>query len=217
MGQGGSSSKGGSPKPGSDDWWWLKSAKLLSPLNTPEDFYQRFNTNNTAYAKIMSEFLKLGEGCPKGPDGLPQLTFEAFEKGDVDLDIPEIHNLHRKVFAAFDTDGNGVMSFNEYLLYDGIRSHGSLEQRIMGSFYLYDTDHDHKITRAEVTEIITCVLAICQNLDPEHFKDAMSKVPASVEGIFRDVDTDHSGTLELVELIEAARRLPNIARIFKVF
>jgi len=216
MGQGGSKDGSGKPpKPGTDAWWWVEANKTLAPITSPDDFCKRFNTSMQECEKVIEFFKKLGAGCPKDAEGIPHLTLEAFSKVD-EVSLPELDKLHKMVFDAFDTDKNGFMSLAEFLLYMGIKLYGTLEQRTMGAFFLYDTDHDHKIRRSEMIDLITAVYACCKKLDPERFRKDLSGIPDVIDSVFHDVDTDRNGTLELREVIEATRKDENFAQIFKL-
>ena len=50
--------------------------------------------------------------------------------------------------------GAGTQQLDEWLVFDGIRKYGSLEQRVMGSFVLFDHSRDHKIQRAEIEDMM---------------------------------------------------------------
>ena len=59
-----------------------------------------------------------------------------------------------KVFRAYDTDGNGVINFREFLCALSVTTRGSAEEKLGWSFNLYDADGDGYISRKEATDIL---------------------------------------------------------------
>ena len=55
---------------------------------------------------------------------------------------------------AYDADGNGVISFSEFLTTMSISAKGSPEDKLNWSFDLYDHNGDGTISRKEAVDII---------------------------------------------------------------
>ena len=72
----------------------------------------------------------------------------------------------------------------EWLVYDGIRKFGTLEQRVMGSFVLYDPNHDHKIQRDEIECMMRAARDISNVCLPE------DKFDQCMEALMKAVDID---------------------------
>ena len=53
------------------------------------------------------------------------------------------------------------------MVYDGISDHGTLEQRIMGSFMMCDQNHDHEIKRDEMTIVLRTANAMHNKRMPD--------------------------------------------------
>ena len=74
---------------------------------------------------------------------------------------------------------------DEWLVFDGIRKYGSLEQRVMGSFIMYDHSEDHKIQREEVVTMMRTATAVAG----AQLTDAM--IQQALETLMAIADTDH--------------------------
>ena len=106
------------------------------------------------------------------------------------------------IFETFDTDGNGTMSLNEFLVYMGLSSGGSLEQKLQGSFMLFDKDHNGELERDEV---INCFLTLLysslykREMEANHgakpkgitiSEKQKMEITTVVNEIFSSIDTD---------------------------
>jgi len=201
------------PKPGSEEWWWMKAEENLSPITSVDEFCMRFHASPDQYKKIEDFFNSVTEDCPRDKEGRRCLSYEQWMKA-----IPELAHVEgmvKRIFDAFDTDRNNVLTLDEFLVYQGINEFGSLEQRVMGSFALYDTDRNHKIDRDELKGMIETVFAVVNSHLPKEKRLPTEEiVPTVIHQFFEIVDTDHNGTVELGEVIKAARTNPDIAKMF---
>ena len=67
-------------------------------------------------------------------------------------------------------------------MYDGIRKLGTLEQRVMGSFVLYDPNHDRKIQRDEIESMMRAARDISNvSLPEEKFDQCMETLMSVVD------------------------------------
>ena len=92
----------------------------------------------------------------------------------------------KKVFKAFDTDGNGTVSAHEYLLYSLSEALSATELRAIDLFKQWDEDNSGTIDEKEFTRACS----------------AMGfAVPSAVASkLFRSLDLDRSGGLKYSEL-----------------
>ena len=96
----------------------------------------------------------------------------------------------------------------EFLLYEGMRSHGSLEQRVLGSFVLNDKNHDHKLSRDEISSLVTDSGEFIGVKYPEEYLKAL------LDKCLEKADTNGDGFLQLSELINITRSDKNFAKLF---
>ena len=65
----------------------------------------------------------------------------------------------RNIWRAF-APADNKMTLSEWLVFDGIRKYGSLDQRVVGSFVLYDHNNDGVVEREEVAAMMRTAAAV---------------------------------------------------------
>jgi len=85
------------------------------------------------------------------PNGLPLEEFTKLMK----LSDPTYAAL---MFNAIDTDHNGVIDVNEYLIYASIATAGTPEEKMRFQFSLYDLNHDGYISFSELVQIVKILI-----------------------------------------------------------
>jgi Ca2+-binding EF-hand superfamily protein len=100
-----------------------------------EMFFKQFNDNNPDGLLNRDEFSKL----------YPKLRNEPVNNLD------EISNM---VFRAFDTDNNGSLTFEEFLIGYAITSRGDQRSKLQYAFELYDADNNGWLSQAELKEVL---------------------------------------------------------------
>jgi len=192
--------------PDSDEFWWLEADSTFAPIGSCDEFCRRFHATPAGYKESVALFNDMIANGPEEGRGKPHLTLGAWLRA-----VPEGDTVKQwvtNIWNCFDVDSNGIMTLDEWLVYDGIRKFGTLEQRVMGSFILFDPDHDRKIRREEIGTMMKAASSISGiELSEEKFK-------VCLDTLINVVDVDKSETLELSEVIRAARANPSIAKIF---
>jgi Ca2+-binding EF-hand superfamily protein len=64
------------------------------------------------------------------------------------------------VFLSYDSNGDGVVDFREFICALSIMSRGTFDQKLSWAFSLYDINDDGSVTRDELLDIIG-VSALC--------------------------------------------------------
>ena len=133
---------------------------------------------------------------------------------------------------------------DEWLVLDGIHRFGTIEQRVIAAFVLVDTSHDGKLQNVEVDQLFRiCVQAADIEVQEIQIMRAVNKVMEADKDVctlpysvvlhanrlvayvlvfcvavrFRFCSVlRQSNGVELSELIEAARKDPEIYRLIKV-
>jgi len=125
------------------------------------------------------------EAMPLADDAkLDLLAFATLVREREGVDVED--ELIKKVFAAFDKDGNGTVSAHEYLLYSLVEALASTEMRALDLFKQWDEDASGCISEGEFLKAVQ-VLGFA--------------VPRKVASLlFRQLDVDRSGFLKYSEL-----------------
>ena len=95
------------------------------------------------------------------------------------------------IFRSFDTDNNGYVSFNEFLLAVTISSSGTPEEKLRWAFKLYDINGDGVINRCEM---IMVVEAMFEMLDDGNMQRKSGALPPGAKErakeMFAKLDVD---------------------------
>ena len=118
---------------------------------TPEDLDRLVKGTDFTSAEIDEWYEKFKQEFPKGH--INQREFKAvyeklFPKGDSD-------RFSRHVFRVYDLDGNGVISFTEFLTTLHVAANGSPDDKLRASFRMYDIDGNGFVTISEIVQILT--------------------------------------------------------------
>jgi len=118
---------------------------------TPEDFDELVKSTDFTSAEIDEWYQKFQHCFPKGH--VSQREFkkvyqELFPHGDAD-------RFAGHIFRVYDVDGNGVISFPEFLTSLHVLASGSPEEKLQATFRLYDIDRNGFVTISEITQILT--------------------------------------------------------------
>ena len=62
--------------------------------------------------------------------------------------------MEQHVFRMYDTDGDGVISMEEFLLIFHVLSNGSPEENLMKIFRIFDVNNDGTISEAEMKKLV---------------------------------------------------------------
>jgi len=186
-----------------DDYYWNNIDTILAPVESCDDFCARFKGATKAdYDKAMDFYQAFIEDNPGGEKDY--ITHDSWMGG-----APEHgEKLFQKIWDAFDVDGDGQLSKGEFLLYEGLRSHGSLEQRVIASFVMNDKDHDHNLCREEISAVFTdAVDVVGLKYTPEFLK-------VFVDKCLEKGDKNGDGFLQVSEIIAIAYSDKNFAQVF---
>ena len=113
------------------------------------------------------------------------------------------------VFRSFDTNGDDVIDFREFMLSLSATARGTLTQKLEWAFKVYDINGDGFITRNEMLEIY---LAVHKMIGDQKLclEEASKPIEALVDDIIRRLDKDLDGKLSLEEFVEGSKNNPTI-------
>ncbi|CCU74337.1 neuronal calcium sensor 1 [Blumeria hordei DH14] len=132
------------------------------------------------------------------------------------------------VFNVFDSDKSGSIDFKEFICALSVTSRGKMEDKLDWAFQLYDIDGDGKITFEEMLAIVEAIYKMVgrypQIKFAPHRVGSMVKLPTDedtpekrVKKIFRMMDKDENGCLDMEEFKEGSKRDETIVSALSLY
>lgn len=150
------------------------------------------------------------------------------------------------VFNVFDADKSGSIDFKEFICALSVTSRGKMEDKLDWAFQLYDIDGDGKISYDEMLKIVEAIYKmVCRaSLHPVRLKlhrlevkryaerrlilphqvGSMVKLPEDedtpekrVRKIFKMMDKDENGSLDMEEFKEGSKRDETIVSALSLY
>jgi len=119
---------------------------------TPEEYDHMVRTTGYSSAEIHELQEKFKTNFPKGymdKKGFKSAYASMFPNGS------GADKFADHIFRIYDADGNGQISFQEFVATLNISAKGTPEEKLRSSFRLYDIDRNGYITQKELTEILS--------------------------------------------------------------
>ena len=142
-------------------------------------------------------------------------AFGAHAGDDARIDLPELQKalglrseyLARRVLTLFDTNRDGVVSREEFLLGARTLLLGSDRDKLWFAFRLYDHDGDGFLDRHEVMRMLSMTLA-----ENEIVERTRQPVEQLAHVFLKAVDRNSDGRVSFDEFVSAAEKVPNLVR-----
>lgn len=135
------------------------------------------------------------------------------------------------VFNVFDADKSGTIDFKEFICALSVTSRGKMEDKLDWAFQLYDIDGDGKISYEEMLAIVEAIYKMvwratngpATNTNTRQV-GSMVKLPEDedtpekrVRKIFRMMDKDENGSLDMAEFKEGSKRDETIVSALSLY
>jgi len=120
------------------------------------------------------------------------------------LDIEKLRLVLNRLFEIFDSDGNGVVDFQELASGLSVLAGGNRDDKVKSAFELYDIDGDGYIQHPELVKYLTSVYRLMFETNPAA-KEKVGGISAeelakiTAEDIFAEADTNHDGKIDFEE------------------
>ena len=136
------------------------------------------------------------------------------------------------VFNVFDSDKSGSIDFKEFICALSVTSRGKMEDKLDWAFQLYDIDGDGKISYDEMLAIVEAIYKMVRTTGgkaertqlTESQVGSMVKLPDDedtpekrVKKIFRMMDKDENGSLDMEEFKEGSKRDETIVSALSLY
>ena len=137
------------------------------------------------------------------------------------------------VFNVFDADKSGSIDFKEFICALSVTSRGKMEDKLDWAFQLYDIDGDGQISYSEMLSIVEAIYKMVRRNGTRRAATqanmiwqvgSMVKLPEDedtpekrVRKIFRMMDKDENGSLDMAEFKEGSKRDETIVSALSLY
>nr|XP_034969484.1 Kv channel-interacting protein 4-like [Zootoca vivipara] len=149
--------------------------------------------------------------CPSGivnEETFKEIYSQFFPQGD---STTYAHFL----FNAFDTDHNGSVSFEDFVMGLSILLRGTVQEKLNWAFNLYDINKDGCITKEEMLDIMKAIYDMMGKCTYPVVKEDAPR--QHVETFFQKMDKNKDGVVTIDEFIESCQKDENIMRSMQLF
>jgi len=110
--------------------------------------------------------------------------------------------LEKRLFNMYDTDGDGSISFREFMIAIYIMSDGTPEQNLRQIFRVFDENNDGAISHKEMKKFVKDIQSLLTPSDLENISEH-NLVKAITKQAFSEMDRDNDGRVTEDEFVSA--------------
>ncbi|XP_075922041.1 Kv channel-interacting protein 4-like isoform X2 [Petromyzon marinus] len=149
--------------------------------------------------------------CPSGivnEDNFKEIYAQFFPQGDAST---YAHFL----FNAFDTDHNGSLSFEDFVMGLSVLLRGTINEKLYWAFNLYDINKDGYITKEEMLDIMRSIYDMMGKYTHPAVQD---EAPLEhVEKFFQKMDKNKDGVVTIDEFMDTCKTDDSIMQSMHLF
>ncbi|NXK57924.1 KCIP4 protein, partial [Sylvietta virens] len=119
------------------------------------------------------------------------------------------------LFNAFDTDHNGSVSFEDFVMGLSILLRGTVQEKLNWAFNLYDINKDGYITKEEMLDIMKAIYDMMGKCTYPVLKEDAPR--QHVETFFQKMDKNKDGVVTIDEFIESCQKVSIQCLIVNVY
>ncbi|CAF4947524.1 unnamed protein product [Rotaria sp. Silwood1] len=121
----------------------------------------------------------------------------------------KVDNYCKYAFSLFDTNNDGTIDFQEFLLAMAATSQGSIDARLGFVFDMYDISHNGLLDQKDLTALISAMF----DLIGERVEKIDCDPKTLAEGIMEHLDVNGDNKLDKAEFIAACKNSEIIRRL----
>ncbi|XP_077991997.1 calsenilin-like isoform X2 [Glandiceps talaboti] len=177
----------------------------------PDGLDELVRTTNFTKKELQLMYRGFKQECPTGivnEETFKEIYSQFFPQG-------ESSQYAHYVFNTFDTDSNGTISFEEFVLGLSILSRGTINEKLQWAFNLYDVNKDGCITREEMLGIIQAIYDMMGRYSEPTYEELTPKEHA--DKIFQKMDLNRDGVITIDEFMDSCKRDENITKSMAMF
>ena len=118
----------------------------------------------------------------------------------VKLALPDLNmkKMEKNTFRMYDTNQDGFVSMEEFLIVYHIFSGGTPEENLQRIFRIFDVDNNGVISKKELKKLVKDMSAVIKKNNPEKFADDII-----TNSTFQEMDKDMDGSITNKEFCDA--------------